>query len=116
MIYTQDDNHPLVKLLKTKGWVIFDVTSARATERNGICAGWWIDCYQAFGTKHQETHRVINKRFLGITLKDALLEVKNDNFPTNNKSYCLNVIHHTCQHFGISGCNKCEIKNYQRKI
>lgn len=83
MIYTHEDKHPIVSALKKKGWVLFDITRARATEVNGINGGWWIDCSPTFGTEHYETHKIVNDRWLGITLKDALNEVKSDKFPSN---------------------------------
>lgn len=83
MIYTHEDKHPIVSALKKKGWILFDVTAARVTEANGICGGWWIDCAVAYGTEHYETHKTINGKWLGITLKDALKEVKSDRFPSN---------------------------------
>ncbi len=83
MIYTHEDKHPIVSALKKKGWILFDVTVVRATEANGICGGWWIDCAVAYGTEHYETHKIINGKWLGITLKDALKKVKSDEFPLN---------------------------------
>jgi len=83
MIYTHEDKHPIVTALKKKGWVLFDVTAARATGNNGICGGWWIECAVAFGTEHYETHKKINRKWLGIKLKDALEEVRSDAFASN---------------------------------
>ena len=64
MIYTHEDNHPIVRALKK-------------------CAGWWIDCAVSYGTEHFETHRIINGKWLGVKLKDALKEVRSDLFPSN---------------------------------
>jgi len=85
MIYTHVDRHPIVTALKKKGWVLFDVTAARTTEANGISGGWWIDCAVSFGTEHYKTHRIINGKWLGATLKDALKEVNSDKFPSNTE-------------------------------
>jgi len=37
----------------------------------------------AYETIHYETHKVINHKYLGDTLRDALIEVKSDSFPSN---------------------------------
>jgi len=83
MIYTYEDNHKIIKALKKKGWVLFEVYGNRVTEENGINGGWWIDCAVAYETIHYETHKVINHKYLGDTLRDALNEVKSDIFPSN---------------------------------
>jgi hypothetical protein len=83
MIYTYEDKHPIISAIKKKGWVLFEVYSARVTEKNGICGGWWIDCAVAYDTEHYETHKKINRKYLGNTLRDSLKEVKSDRFPSN---------------------------------
>lgn len=50
MIYTHNDNHPIIKSLKRKGWVLFDVTASKVNDTNGIYGGWWIDCAVAYDT------------------------------------------------------------------
>lgn len=83
MIYSNDDKHPIITALKQKGWVLFDVTFARATEKNGIHGGWWVDCSSSFGTEHYISHKQIDKKWLGMTLKDSLKNIKSDKFPQN---------------------------------
>ena len=86
MIYTHEDKHPIVKVLKKKGWVLFDVTAARVTGENGMYGGWWIDCAVAYGTEHYESHKTIHALYLGDTLRDSLKNVRSNKFP-NLKNY-----------------------------
>lgn len=80
MIYDNNSNHPTVKMLKRKGWVLFDVTSSRIKNEYG---GWWIDTAVAYNTDHMESHKAINGKFLGMTLKEALYTLRRDDFPVN---------------------------------
>lgn len=82
MIYDHSDNHPIVKAIKSKGWVIFMVAGARVTEKNGIYGGYWIDCYEAHGTIHEISHKMIHGYCLGNTMRDALQEIKSGRFPS----------------------------------
>ncbi len=81
--YNQDDNHVIIKALKRKGWVIFEITYATLTADNGICGGWWIDCYATYETEHYKSHRAIHGKWLGQTIKVALCNIKDLNFPIN---------------------------------
>ena len=83
MIYTHEDKHPIITALKKKGWVLFDVYANKLSD--GIHGGVWIDCAPAYGTEHYESHKIINHKYIGNTLKDALKEVKSDRFPKNEK-------------------------------
>lgn len=83
MIYTHEDNHKIIKAIKKKGWVLFEVYANRVTEANGIHGGWWVDCAVAYNTEHYESHKKINHIYLGNTLKDSMLFVKEE-LPTNN--------------------------------
>jgi hypothetical protein len=79
MIYTYEDNHPIIKAIKKRGWVLFMVTKNKISD--GITGGVWIDCCDAYDTEHYESHKKIHGLYLGNTLKDALKEVKSDRFP-----------------------------------
>ena len=81
MIYTHEDKHPIVNALKKKGWVLFMVTRNKLSD--GITGGVWIDCCDAYGTKHYNSHQKIHDKYLGDTLKEAIKEVKSDKFPSN---------------------------------
>ena len=83
MIYLSEDKHPIINAIKEKGWIVFEVYGNRTTEKNGLSGGWWIDTNVTFETDHYTSHRIIHNKYLGGTLKDALKEVKGDNFPTN---------------------------------
>lgn len=83
MIYSNNDNHPIIRSLKDKGWVVFEVTYARPSYKNGISGGWWIDCAVAYETNHRDSHKLINDKFLGTTLKSSLALVKSNKFPEN---------------------------------
>jgi hypothetical protein len=80
MMYDNNDNHPTVKILKKKGWVLFEIYSSSVKDEWG---GWWIDTAIAFKTEHMESHKEINCKFLGCTLKDALYTLRQDDFPIN---------------------------------
>jgi len=82
MIYTYEDKHPIITALKKKGWIVFDVTANKISD--GITGGVWIDCCQAYNTEYRESHKKIHRLYLGDTLKDAIIEVKSDNFPIND--------------------------------
>jgi hypothetical protein len=83
MIYTYEDNHSIIDAIKKKGWVIFEVYGNRVTKNSDIYDGWWIDCAVAYGTKHFKTHKEINNKYLGNTLKDSLKTVNSEKFPFN---------------------------------
>jgi len=78
MIYTQDDNHPVVKAIKKKGWKIFMVTSSRIKNEY---SGWWIDTCDAYDTEYRESHKAIDSTYLGETRKDALYTINHNDFP-----------------------------------
>lgn len=80
MMYDNKDKHPTVEILKKKGWVLFEVYSSRFRNEWG---GWRIDTAVAFGTEHEKTHKEINGKYLGTTLKEALKTLKSDKFPLN---------------------------------
>jgi hypothetical protein len=78
MIYTQDDNHPVVNAIKKKGWTIFMVTSSRIKNEY---SGWWIDIADTYDTEYAESHKAIDCKYLGETRKDALYTINYHNFP-----------------------------------
>jgi hypothetical protein len=84
MIYDNNDNHITVKLLKKKGWILFEVYSSRCSEANGESGGWWIETSVAHDTEHAESHRKIQSLFLGCTLKGAISTLKSDKVPYND--------------------------------
>lgn len=57
------------------------VSGSRVTSKNGIYGGYWIDCYEAHGTIHEVSHKIIHGYYLGNTMRDALKEIKSDRFP-----------------------------------
>lgn len=73
MYLDEKDNHPVVKALLRKGWIIFEIHHSKF--RNGH-NGWWIDA-----TQSPEDHKILNGKFLGVTKKDAILTIQNDKFP-----------------------------------
>lgn len=81
MLYTNEDKHPIVNALKSKGWKIFIVSRNKVSD--GITGGVWIDCCDAYNTEHYESHKKIHNLYLGNTLKEAMQEVKSDKFPCN---------------------------------
>ena len=83
MIYDNNDNHPIINELKLNGWVIFEVMYARPSFEAGICSGWWIDCATTYNTEYYETHKSINNKFLGITIKESIKTIRDNKFPKN---------------------------------
>jgi hypothetical protein len=85
MIYSHEDNHILVKALKKKGWVIFDIMFAYPSQRNGKDSGWQVECATSYDTIYYQSHRVINGIYLGRTIKVSLDTIRSDDFPSNIK-------------------------------
>jgi hypothetical protein len=75
MIYTSTNNHRIVKALKRKGFVLFDIYYAKPSISSGIYSGWIVDCSITFNTEHYETHKVIDGMYLGRTIKESLKNI-----------------------------------------
>ena len=80
-MYNNEDDHITVKILKKKGWKIFEIYFSRHKSEYG---GWWIDTAIAFNTKYSKSHKAIHGKFLGVTLKEALYTLRHHTFPKNN--------------------------------
>lgn len=82
MTYSQDDKHIIVNALKKKGWKVFDIMYANKS--NGVHSGWRIECSPTFSTEYYESHKAIDGKWLGLTIREAMETIKSDNFPTNS--------------------------------
>ena len=79
-MYDNNDSHRTVNILKKKGWVLFEIYASREKNEWG---GWWIDTAVAHGTEHEQSHKAIDNKFLGVTLREALYTLRREDFPTN---------------------------------
>lgn len=63
----KDKNHPIAKLLLAKGYTQFEYGGSQIKNEY---SGWWCE---------SETHKELNGKFLGCTLKDSIWSLKNTN-------------------------------------
>jgi hypothetical protein len=72
--YTHESNHPIAKLLKSKGYSEFEYGGSQFQNEY---SGWWVE---------SSIHRHLDGVWLGQTLKDSIFTLKNTNrIPLNEK-------------------------------